>query len=619
MNNQYRFAFSIYMSFIVMTLCRSQTINMFKQTMDSLDHVQPKVIYVYKNKAKAYNIKIKEQYHFDKLQEAILKAINDGHKNIIVEIEKGIYYYQENHIHLKDAFPDVSIIIRGKNAVLIAAGNNYRQRDEYKNEFNHATTFVDVQQLQAFDSWSDAVYADSLIEVVDEVNRLCRIPYSDYQPANNEDFSNVYVSITQWYQNKTYKVTTIDQRGIFFIADDLKAVRKSWGEGWSVNYDYIYGKQNPRFRLCNYSGGNESVHVSNGYIDGHFDTIHECKASRFLMLDHANFSSFSIRGIRFIGNKGDSQLMRIRYSTKGTVHISDCTFESIRGSVLYADGSHNIEFAQNKIVDCYDYGVRVANGCANIRITNNLFENSGRNMKNTFCITSAAKDYYIAHNSFKNFGYGAIGVGVWHGSEKKYVSSGIIEHNEMWYTSDYFLNKEKHTIMDSGAIYLWTQNDDAIIRNNYIHDYTGMEHNRGIFCDDGASNFKIYGNVILNTPNSYCIDSRFVPDIVKDGFLNNQNNIITYNLVDGGIKLEGREDGNGFCKKGVNYILYSNEKDKNLSKYTNMEMEEEDCSVDCVIDSFGYIKIDKTSLKKMREMPYWHDVSKLIKKYKRIS
>ena len=35
-----------------------------------------------------------------------------------------------------------------------------------------------------------------------------------------------------------------------------------------------------------------------------------------------------------------------------------------------------------------------------------------------------------------------------------------------------------------------------------------MGDNRGIFCDDGASNISIYGNVILNTPNSYCIDLR---------------------------------------------------------------------------------------------------------------
>ena len=83
--------------------------------------------------------------------------------------------------------------------------------------------------------------------------------------------------------------------------------------------------------------------------------------------------------------------------------------------------------------------------------------------------------------------------------------------------------------------------------------------------------------------------------------------------------MEGREDGNGLCKKGVNYILYSTEKEKNLCKYTNLEMEEEDCSVDCMVDSIGYVKIDKRSLKKMKGMPCWHDVSKHRKKYKRIS
>lgn len=75
-------------------------------------------------------------------------------------------------------------------------------------------------------------------------------------------------------------------------------------------------------------------------------------------------------------------------------------------------------------------------------------------------------------------------------------------------------------LMDSGAIYTWTQNDQVIIRYNYIHDYTGASDNRGMFCDDGAANFKIIGNRILRIANSYCVDSRIIKDQRPEKFMN---------------------------------------------------------------------------------------------------
>lgn len=55
--------------------------------------------------------------------------------------------------------------------------------------------------------------------------------------------------------------------------------------------------------------------------------------------------------------------------------------------------------------------------------------------------------------------------------------------------------------MDGGAIYLATKNAGSIVRNNYIHGFSGMKSNLGIFRDDGASNFELYGNYILCARN----------------------------------------------------------------------------------------------------------------------
>ena len=198
------------------------------------------------------------------------------------------------------------------------------------------------------------------------------------------------------------------------------------------------------------------------------------------------------------------------------------------------------------------------NHCQTVKITNNTFKNCGQSLDNYFCIRCYDADYYIADNKFCDFGYGAIGVGVWHGFEKRNYSGGIIDHNEIYFSPDYFANAWKYMLMDSGAIYTWTQNDNAIIRYNYIHDYTGPGDNRGIFRDDGANNLKIYGNVVLNTPNSYSIDSRMSKD-QKNGLANNANNFMANNVVGNGVRFQRRSDIQRHVVKGSNIVVKSNE------------------------------------------------------------
>ena len=60
--------------------------------------------------------------------------------------------------------------------------------------------------------------------------------------------------------------------------------------------------------------------------------------------------------------------------------------------------------------------------------------------------------------------------------------------------------------MDSGAIYIATQNDDVRIEDNYIHDINGPTYNRGIFADDGTSNVVIRRNRIENVKNHFALD-----------------------------------------------------------------------------------------------------------------
>ena len=94
------------------------------------------------------------------------------------------------------------------------------------------------------------------------------------------------------------------------------------------------------------------------------------------------------------------------------------------------------------------------------------------------------------------------------------------------------------TLIDSGAIYVWTQNRGTVIRHNYIHDISGAHGNRGILCDDGVVNTSIFDNLILGIDhNSYCIDlrRRYAVERKRNSFIRRVNvgNKCGGNVVDG--------------------------------------------------------------------------------------
>ena len=98
--------------------------------------------------------------------------------------------------------------------------------------------------------------------------------------------------------------------------------------------------------------------------------------------------------------------------------------------------------------------------------------------------------------------------------------------------------------MDTGAIYVYTQNTSLEIRNNFIHDISGPYGNRGIFCDDGTVNTYIHDNRVERISNSYCIDLRRVQSVETrpDSKIRRVNvgNRIEKNQVDGRIRFEQR-------------------------------------------------------------------------------
>lgn len=521
--------------------------------VDSLDMIHPHMFKRMKSRGDTFVIKVNSQEQFDRINEEITNAINAGEKNIIVRIAKGVYHFHECHIIRKNEdASDVSISIEGKKTVITSTDN-----DNLTNEPNNP--------------WLEMVRMDTLVKVLDEDQKLCFIPYKN--TFSDEERTNLKkIQITQWYQAPIYSVSEINNEGIYFIATNLN-YEKGWYkyEGYNVNFDYLYYGVLPRFRLYDIT------------------KAPNCSASRFVDLENCKYRMFNICDIQFVGNRSGKALIGMSKVNAQQILIQDCTFDHIRGNVANFNGTGNVLFDSNVIQNTDGNEVRFVNNCPNVRVTNNMFHNCALANGQTFCVTCWESTYYIANNTFSNFGYAAIGLGVWHGFEKKYPSSGIVEHNEVYFTTDYLFDSWKHMLMDSGAIYTWTQNDNVIIRYNYIHDYIGAGDNRGIFCDDGSANIKIYGNVILNIPNSYNIDCRMTRD-QKNGLFNNSNNFMAQNVLDGSVRFMGYADEERHAIKGTNFIMKKDVDRPFENKFANLEIMVNDLEVESITISDTWFK-----------------------------
>lgn len=127
---------------------------------------------------------------------------------------------------------------------------------------------------------------------------------------------------------------------------------------------------------------------------------------------------------------------------------------------------------------------------------------------------------------------------------------------------------KKHTLMDGGAIYLYTIHDNVTIRSNLIFSYYGRHGYRSIFCDDATMNAKIYNNVIVNDMNSYAIDLRYEHLICAKIQEANKGNNIYGNIYSGLFKFQ---DDKG-------HFLLTNKPTKGLyvfqdKVYANKELE----------------------------------------------
>lgn len=532
-------------------------------------------------------IRVRNQQDFDNLQENLIRRINTGRVNIHVLLSEGRYIARENHIFLNNINkPNTSIRIIGKNAVLVPEGDEYKDGDSYMGVFspNHSWMYGEND----INIWSNIRFADGLIEVLDDGDKLCRLKSKESLPYNT-DVTNAYILIPHWFRSSVYKISRIEGRYIYFTASDLAAGYK---KGYNVNDDYNYGRQNIRYKLCNVDDG--YIKVANGrcYLPEGVDSVREGKSLNYIRVQNSQLKSLEISGIAFQGNSFSDSKAALDFQNVSSeaITIHDCRFLGMRSTAISLTSTGNVTVMNNRFQDCYYHAIVSENGSSNTIVKGNHFCSMGKRITNSACVRCNGPDYLIASNTFINYGYSGIIVGVWYKLKNINPSRGIIEKNSLVYTEDYIANIANYGSMDAGSIYLCTKNDGVIVRYNHIRNFTGLRFNNGIYCDDGAYGFRIIGNVITGIDNGRGIDSRRVSSVEigktpESGIQRaNVDIVIKDNVVDAGIRFIGNESANNNCIKGRNYFLVESGKPAPRSTYKNVSI----VSDDVTIGFFGY-------------------------------
>ncbi len=461
-----------------------------------------------------YVINVSRQSDMASLGSAVSKAVDRGEKNIVVKFAKGNYQFKHRAVQLIDKnIPGVNLSFTGEGAVLTGEGFN---PDSFK-------PLTGVKSVGA------------KVEVVDASKKMCRIKYSgslskEAQGALKK--GDLKILLTEWYHTSYGKVEKVSGGWLYFTID----LGKSMGD-YNVNSDYSYGKVMPRYQL--------------------WCKAEDKAASTFLYLRNVTMKSLLVKGLTFSGAGESRFIFEFVRSGADDILIENNTFTGLRWRAVHLESSWNVTIANNVFTGNTGDLIWSDGTTKDTWIEGNTFDGSAMPVSNATMIGAYGKNYYIGHNVFRDFPYSAMNLGRHFGGDKNFISSGIVEHNEIYYTPQYLADYQSHTLMDSGAIYVTTQNDLLVIRDNNIHDYNGIKDNRGIFLDDGSFNVKIYRNKVSGIANSYCIDSRRVKDLEtrqdSKARKTNFNNTIILNTIDGELRFEGREDGS--CLYGGNTIV----------------------------------------------------------------
>lgn len=547
----------------------------------------------------------------------IADALSTKPDKIIVSFKKGTYFYKDSELQVRyGRGAGVNLEIRGNGSYLIPEGKSYHDGDQFVGTFNTELSVIDLKNKNDLPFWGNTYLSESRVEVIDKTKNLCRVKCSSLTDKSPTECKDGHILLTSWFVSYVSKVEYIKGGYVYFTPKELNI--KSGYKDYDIDFDYVYGGMNPRFKLCNVYD-NAPFGIIDNYVNlsGKQESAYVCTAGTAFRFYATVLKSISISGFNFLGSSltADSKgVIEIDYCNCELIEISHCTIMASQNTAIYATNSDNVTVHDNMISYIYKGGIQADNKCNHVRIYNNELSYIGLRLLNTSAIDVKGQDYRVAYNKISNFGYSALNVGIWGPVVNQTPPSGVVEHNEIYMTPEYVIDIARYGLMDSGAIYVGTQNNRSTIQYNYIHDIAGIKNNRGIFCDGGARNVYIIGNVITHVANSYSIDSYRVPSFENFIGPTNVGVVISGNIVDGIIRFEGREGEENDCLMTSNYELVSTGKETSKHIIKNVKIEKDNIELICTGVKKGKVGIAPTSIRRLKKSGVWSETKSFVVK-----
>ena len=433
-------------------------------------------------------LRVESQYAFNSLNECIRQCVSEGEKEIDIQFAPSIYYFRENHIDLRDVkWADVHITLDGSGARFIGKGQMVNPGD-VTGPYNRKAGWLDPDTLESQD-WGSAIRQARFFPLPRLFrSKSFRLPTHEAD-MDEEEAKDVYVLITQWFKGEVYKVDRIRHGYIFYHRIHYA------GTPWYS--ELRFGRCLPRYRLLNAPGHQESF-IKNGRLNSP-KAMYRSGAASFLRMEHAELGAVRIRNCQFLGNAGGRPLLSLRDVQADSVLIDHCRIQGIRDQVVAVYRSDHVYFRENDAKHCFRSVFWSDPYSRDIQVTGNQLSDHALAFSNDPVVFCMGKNLLISHNRISDFTY--------YSFDCEGGASGVVQYNEIFHTEDYS-RKPMRSLIDGGAIYVYTQNVDMLIQGNYVHDIYGYHGNRGILCDDGVNNVCLSENLVLNVDNSYPIDLR---------------------------------------------------------------------------------------------------------------
>lgn len=560
----------------------------------ALDSLSQDKLTTENEKAVSYDtINVDCQNDFELLNDYIKERISKGSNDIFINFSRGRYFYKEGHVNLYNIEnKSLRIIFEGNESNFYGVSKICRFKIDPKYSYSRNNRFVSM--------WSKVVQVDDSIKCIQGFDKpLYRIKTMPTINAKTGD----YIQISQWFRSSTYRIVSVENGYIYF---DSSESYDGNVKNWDVNFDLRYGKEMPRYRVFDATSDTTLYqHIPVNFFDIGNSHVEELK-----------FLDMNFHGGTFSDWKG---IINISNTKSRLTLIESCSFSECNNLCITLRSSHNVCIENCNFSNNNNGCIFCDNECYKTQLLNSTFVKNGNGWRNSFNVRFSGQQFLIANNIFSDFNYGAICVGAWWGSPKRGIVTGIVEDNTIYYTPDFYNDYKNYTLMDGGAIYVMTKNDDIHLRYNRIYNIRGMSDYRGIFCDDGTCNVKIYGNIITGIESCYTIDLRYVPSVESNSKYDfgkvNVGDTIIYNFIDGDIRFEGRSENEGNaneCLRGMSIFLNTspNSHQGNISS-KNISIKENDYCIQKVnINQFGVIEIPDSSIEILKRHPIYNRVKR---------